>query len=126
MSERTVVSQPRPYIMTTVNNEWNSGICDCVQDLPQCCLAFWCPCCFACKTSYEAGECVCLPLLDGCGMIPPIGTAIRVSTRQRYGIEGTICKDCCYACCCGPCSWCQVAREIKARTNPITFINLSA
>uniref|UniRef100_A0A0F8B2H9 Cornifelin n=1 Tax=Larimichthys crocea TaxID=215358 RepID=A0A0F8B2H9_LARCR len=125
MSVTTVVGQPRPYIMTTVNNEWNSGICDCFQDLPQCCLSFWCPSCFACKTSYEAGECLCLPLLNGYGLIPPITIAIRVSIRQRYGIEGTICKDCAYACCCGPCTWCQVAREIKTRTNPITFVNLS-
>lgn len=36
MSEKTIVGQPRPYIMTTGNNEWTSGICDCFQDLPQC------------------------------------------------------------------------------------------
>lgn len=51
------------------------------------CLAFWCLPCFNCKTAHEAGECVCLPLLDVFGCIPPIATALRVSVRQRYGIE---------------------------------------
>ncbi|TNN39085.1 UDP-glucuronosyltransferase 2B20 [Liparis tanakae] len=51
------------------------------------CLAFWCLPCFACKTAHEAGECVCLPLLDSFGLIPPAATALRVSVRQRYGIE---------------------------------------
>lgn len=55
------------------------------------CLAFWCPPCFSCKTAHEAGECVCLPLLDSCGLIPPIGMAVRVSIRQQYGIEVQIC-----------------------------------
>lgn len=51
------------------------------------CLAFWCFPCFACKTAHEAGECLCLPLLDSFGAIPPITLAMRVSIRQRYGIE---------------------------------------
>lgn len=51
------------------------------------CFAFWCFPCFACKTAHEAGECLCLPLLDSFGAIPPITTALRVSVRQRYGIE---------------------------------------
>lgn len=40
--------------------------------------------------------------------------------------QDTICKDCLFACCCPACSWCQVAREIKERRNPITFINMVA
>ncbi|XP_075942945.1 cornifelin homolog A-like [Anarhichas minor] len=126
MSERMVMSQPRPFIMTSVSSQWTSGICDCFQDLPQCCLAFWCLPCFSCKTAHEAGECVCLPLLDTFGLIPPMTTALRVSVRQRYGIEGTICRDCLYSCCCGPCTWCQIAREMKTRKNPITFVSMAA
>ncbi|XP_029135480.1 plac8 onzin related protein 4 [Labrus bergylta] len=124
MSVKMVVTQPRPFIMDSVSNQWTSGICDCLQDLPQCCLSCWCSPCFACKTAHEAGECLCLPLLDACGLIPPINTALRVSVRQRYGIEGTVFKDCVYACCCGPCSWCQIAREIKTRMSPITLVNV--
>lgn len=36
MSDKRVVTQPRPFIETTVSNQWTSGICDCVHDLPQC------------------------------------------------------------------------------------------
>ncbi|XP_042368501.1 plac8 onzin related protein 4 [Plectropomus leopardus] len=126
MSGKMVMTQPRPLIMTTTSNQWTSGICDCFQDLPQCCLAFWCLPCFTCKTAHEAGECLCLPLLDAFGVIPPMTTALRVSVRQRYGIEGTICNDCVYSFFCGPCTWCQISREIKTRTNPITLINLTA
>ncbi|XP_008302547.1 cornifelin homolog A-like [Stegastes partitus] len=121
----TVSNQPRPYITSTTSNDWTSGICDCFEDLPTCCLAFWCFPCFTCVTSHKAGECVCLPLLDGFGLIPPITTSMRVSVRQRYGIEGTICKDCCYTWCCYSCTWCQIAREIKTRANPILFVNMN-
>ncbi len=51
------------------------------------CFAFWCLPCFTCKTAHKAGECLCLPLLDAFGLIPPMTTALRVSIRQRYGIE---------------------------------------
>lgn len=40
--------------------------------------------------------------------------------------QGTICNDCVYACFCGPCSWCQIAREIETRMNPLIFINTTA
>ncbi|KAJ3585047.1 hypothetical protein NHX12_013770 [Muraenolepis orangiensis] len=117
----SVLNQPKPFIGTTAANDWSSGICDCFDDLPQCCLAFWCLPCFTCKTSYEAGECVCLPLLDVFGLIPPITTALRVSVRHRYGIEDTVCHDCVLACCCMPCTWCQIARELKTRAMPISM-----
>ncbi|XP_022073669.1 cornifelin homolog A-like [Acanthochromis polyacanthus] len=125
MSEKMVTNQPRPFIMNTTSNQWTSGICDCFQDVPQCCFAFWCFPCFTCITARDAGECLCLPLLDGFGVIPPITTAIRGSVRRRYGIEGTICQDCVYAFFCYSCSWCQIAREMKTRSDPITFVNMS-
>ncbi len=40
-------------------------------------------------------------------------------------LQGTVCKDCVYAFFCGPCTWCQIAREIKTRKSPITFVNAS-
>ncbi|KAM3857814.1 cornifelin homolog A-like [Diretmus argenteus] len=118
-----VVTQPGSYMVGNMNTDWSSGICDCGEDLPQCCLAFWCLPCFTCKTSREAGQCLCLPLLDAYGLIPPIATSVRVAVRTRYGIEDTVCNDCVYACCCGPCSWCQIAREMKTRKTPIVIIN---
>lgn len=51
------------------------------------CFAFWCCPCFACRTTKRYGQCLCLPLLDIFGCIPPITTSMRVSMRQRYGIK---------------------------------------
>lgn len=50
------------------------------------CFSVWCFPCFACITARDHGECLCLPLLDSCGCIPPITLSMRVSTRRRYGI----------------------------------------
>ncbi|CAG5929400.1 plac8 onzin related protein 4 isoform 1-T3 [Menidia menidia] len=126
MSSKTNVAQPRPFVATTLSNEWTSGICDCFQDPLHCLFATACFPCFACMTAREAGECLCLPLLDAFGCIPPMTTAIRVSIRQRYGIEGTIFNDVLHAFFCGPCSWCQISREMKNRKNPITITSTTA
>ncbi|KAK7904675.1 hypothetical protein WMY93_017282 [Mugilogobius chulae] len=117
MSAKMTVTQPKPFVSGTIPNEWTSGICDCLMDLPMCCFAFWCLPCFACITARNSGECLCLPLLDAFGLIPPITTAMRVKMRHRYSIEGNLCEDCMYSCFCGPCSWCQIAREMKTRGN---------
>lgn len=51
------------------------------------CFAFWCFPCFACVTTKKYGQCLCLPLLDYFGCIPPITLSMRASMRQRYGIK---------------------------------------
>ncbi|KAK0155998.1 Cornifelin A [Merluccius polli] len=118
MTSMMVDNQPKPFIVTSSSSYWSSGICDCFEDLPQCCLAFWCLPCFSCKTTYEAGEPLCLSLLDCCGVLPPVNASLRVAIRHRYGIEDTLLKDLVYAWCCRPCSWCQIARELKTRAIP--------
>uniref|UniRef100_A0A8C6TS28 Plac8 onzin related protein 2 n=1 Tax=Neogobius melanostomus TaxID=47308 RepID=A0A8C6TS28_9GOBI len=93
-----------------------------VQSGP-CCFAFWCSPCFSCITAKKYGECLCLPLLDGFGLIPPISMSMRVSMRQRYGIRGNMCRDCVYSFFCVSCSWCQMSREMKRRQIPIVLVN---
>ncbi|XP_035482851.1 cornifelin homolog B [Scophthalmus maximus] len=112
---KLVIHQPQPMMDVQDSDEWGSGICDCCQDVPECCFAFWCCPCFACKISRDYGQCLCLPLLDTFGCIPPVTMSMRVSMRQRYGIKGTMCRDCVHATCCNPCSWCQMSREMKRR-----------
>ncbi|XP_017166091.1 cornifelin homolog A-like [Poecilia reticulata] len=126
MSADVQAAQPRAFTMTSVSKQWSSGICDCCQDCSLCCYTCWCFPCFACQTAKEAGECLCLPLLDAFGLIPPMATALRASIRQRYGIEGSVCSDCVYASFCGPCTWCQISREIKTRQNPVVFVSTAA
>uniref|UniRef100_A0A8C8CCP2 Plac8 onzin related protein 2 n=1 Tax=Oncorhynchus tshawytscha TaxID=74940 RepID=A0A8C8CCP2_ONCTS len=87
------------------------------------CFGFWCCPCHACIHTREYGQCLCLPLLDIFGIIPPVTMSMRVSMRQRYGIKGTICNDCVNATCCNCCVWCQMSREMKSRIIPIVLVS---
>ncbi|XP_029437146.1 cornifelin homolog B-like [Rhinatrema bivittatum] len=124
----TINIQPTPITtqMVTIKRgaEWSSGICDCFDDCGVCCFAFWCFPCFMCKTADEYGECLCLPLLDMLGKgLHPITMAMRSGMRERYGIKGSICNDCCIVCWCCSCAWCQMSREMKSRKQPLTIVN---
>ncbi|TWW75289.1 cornifelin homolog B-like [Takifugu flavidus] len=121
MSSTLVIRQPRPVMSSLESDEWGSGICDCCQDVPECCFAFWCFPCFACVTTKKYGQCLCLPLLD-IGCIPPITLAMRVSMRERYGIKDTICRDCLFATFCIACSWCQMSREMRKRDIQVLLV----
>ncbi|KAJ8337787.1 hypothetical protein SKAU_G00367530 [Synaphobranchus kaupii] len=99
-------------------NPWSSDIFDCCQDMGICCLGFWCLPCLMCRTSYEFGECLCLPLLDG-GFIHPVSLSLRSSIRERYNIQGTLCNDCCVTTYFNWCVWCQMARELKKHREPL-------
>uniref|UniRef100_A0A672PKQ0 Plac8 onzin related protein 5 n=1 Tax=Sinocyclocheilus grahami TaxID=75366 RepID=A0A672PKQ0_SINGR len=109
--------QPRPFVMAHTSNQWSSGICDCCQNVPEC---EWALLSF-CYTKH--GECLCLPLLDGFGCIPPITMAMRVSVRNRYGIQGTICNDCLYSTFCGVCAWCQMSREMNVHEQNVNLVH---
>ncbi|KAM4545459.1 cornifelin homolog B [Odontesthes bonariensis] len=124
MTTKMVVTQPQPVMEARDSDEWGSGICDCFEDIPQCCFAFWCCPCFACFTSRDYGEPLCLPLLEiFSGLIPAITMSMRVSMRQRYGIRGSMCMDCVYSTFCAGCTWCQMSREIKRRKIAIVMVS---
>uniref|UniRef100_A0A8C1GPF7 Uncharacterized protein n=1 Tax=Cyprinus carpio TaxID=7962 RepID=A0A8C1GPF7_CYPCA len=106
-SEFVVVQMP-------MRSGWNSGICDCCQDLNSCCYGFWCFPCFICSTTGEFGDSTCLPLLDIFVCVPPVSLGMRVA--------GSICEDIMVTCCCIWCSWCQMSREIKARKQTVTVL----
>ncbi|XP_043997134.1 cornifelin homolog B-like [Gambusia affinis] len=122
MTTTIVIQQPPPTQVVEVMNprEWSSGLFDCLGDLKTCCFAYWCFPCFACKTSKDYGEHLCLPLLDMFGVcVPPITLAMRVSLRHRYGIDGSLPNDCVLSSFCTVCIWCQMAREIEKRNAPV-------
>ncbi|CAJ1063255.1 cornifelin homolog B [Xyrichtys novacula] len=123
-SSKVVIKQPQPTMVSQYANDWGSGICDCCDNVPECCFAFWCCPCFACKTSRDYGQPLCLPLLEifgGC--IPPITMSMRVHMRQRYDIKGTFCNDCVYATFCTSCTWCQMSREMKRRKIQVVLVS---
>ncbi|KAM3868521.1 cornifelin homolog B-like [Diretmus argenteus] len=113
-----VIRQPQLMSALSETDDWASGICDCCEDVPDCCFGLWCCPCHACKTTKAYGQCLCLPLLDIFGLIPPVTMTIRVSLRQRYGIKGNVCCDCLCATFCRSCVWCQMSRELKKRSIP--------
>ncbi|XP_034463086.1 placenta-specific gene 8 protein-like isoform X2 [Hippoglossus hippoglossus] len=78
---------PQAPIMSYDEADWASGICDCWHNTKQCCCLFWCCPCFACNTSKQFGQCLCLPLLDVFGCFRPITMSMRTSARHRYGIK---------------------------------------
>ncbi|CAI5642680.1 cornifelin [Oreochromis niloticus] len=123
MTSKMVVQQPQPIMYTQESDEWSSGICDCCQDVPGCCCAFWCLPCFACITSRDYGEPLCLPLLEiFSGWIPAVTMSMRVNMRQRYRIRGTMCRDCVISTFCCACSWCQMSREMKRRNVSVVMV----
>ncbi|KAM4547171.1 cornifelin homolog B-like [Fundulus diaphanus] len=124
MENKMVIHQPQPVMEVQNSQEWGTGICDCCQDVKECCFAFWCCPCFACITSKKYGEHLCLPLLEVFSYgIPAITLAMRTSMRQRYHIEGSIPRDCLLATFCASCVWCQMSREIKRRNIQIILVN---
>ncbi|XP_054612086.1 cornifelin homolog B-like isoform X2 [Dunckerocampus dactyliophorus] len=125
MTSKMVITQPEPIMVHQDSSEWGSEICDCCNDVPMCCFAFWCFPCFACITTKKYGQCLCLPLVDMSmgALVPPVAMSMRVSMRHRYGIRGTMCNDCVCTTFCRPCIWCQMAREMKERDIPIVLVN---
>ncbi|KAM3910058.1 placenta-specific gene 8 protein-like [Leptodactylus fuscus] len=129
----TITSQPGVITTQTVTVTqsllWSSGLCDCCEDCGICCCALWCFPCLQCDTVSDFGECCALPLLDPClmgyvgcsGVCPPVTMAMRAAVRERYRIQGSICDDCARSCCCYSCTWCQMAREIKYRSQSSTI-----
>ncbi|XP_047235583.1 cornifelin homolog B-like [Girardinichthys multiradiatus] len=122
--ERMVIHQPRPMMEIQNSHDWGSGICDCCEDIKTCCFAFWCCPCFACMTSKDFGEPLCLPLLE-CfrSCISPVTLSMRSTMRERYKIEGSIAKDCVCATFCAACVWCQMSREMQRRKIQVVLVN---
>ncbi|XP_072846315.2 PLAC8-like protein 1 [Pogona vitticeps] len=112
-----VTTQPLPTgaivssITTIVSTggSWSTGLFDVCSDKRICVCGALCSPCLECSLASRHGECFCFPLLLGSTL------ALRVSTRERHKIRGTLCEDWMVACCCWPFAVCQMAREMKRR-----------
>ncbi|XP_056398794.1 cornifelin homolog B-like isoform X2 [Hyla sarda] len=90
-------------------SQWHSEVFDCCEDMGVCLCGAFVPCILACKVATDYGECCCLPFIGGALL------AMRTGIRERYHIPGSICNDCVCLTFCGPCTLCQMARELKQR-----------
>ncbi|XP_075696396.1 cornifelin homolog B-like [Rhinoderma darwinii] len=90
-------------------SQWTSDVNDCFNDMGVCLCGTFCVPCLACRVASDYGECCCLPIVGGAVL------ALRTGLRERHHIPGTICNDCVCLTFCGPCTLCQMARELKAR-----------
>ncbi|KAJ6491132.1 PLAC8-domain-containing protein [Mycena sanguinolenta] len=111
--------------------EWSHGLCGCFEDFGTCCYACWCPCIVHGKNTQRlghlnsngrpdgdggsccSGSCFGYCLLASCGLQWILQCSARGDTRQRYGIDGGGCGDCCTTFCCSLCDLVQVSREIE-------------
>ncbi|XP_059154772.1 placenta-specific gene 8 protein-like [Physella acuta] len=101
-----VNSQPAPIVKQP--REWGTGLCQCFDDCVICMCGTFCLVCLSMKTASEMDESMCVPCC-----VPGGGVAMRVKIRTQENIYGSICNDCLLETFCGPCSQCQLAREVK-------------
>ncbi|XP_052185900.1 protein PLANT CADMIUM RESISTANCE 2-like [Diospyros lotus] len=101
---------------------WSSGLCACLDDVPNCCITCWCPCitfgriaeivdrgsnsCGISGALYTLIACVtCCPCCFSC--------FYRSKMRQQFGLRAAPCGDCPVHCFCEHCALCQEYRELR-------------
>ncbi|XP_044517745.1 PLAC8-like protein 1 [Gracilinanus agilis] len=102
----------RTTITTIVQapGDWSTSLFNVCSDKKICFCGLFCTICLECNIARHYGECLCWPLL------PNSTLALRVGTRERHKIRGTLCEDWLVVCCCWPFSVCQMARELKMKS----------
>jgi Cys-rich protein (TIGR01571 family) len=108
--------------------QFQDGICDCFSDCGICVQSIFCSLCtFANilnkrETMMTGCDCGTFCATMVCGYITgndyylSLVFGFRRELVQRYGIlEESVCKSCLLSVCCGPCTFCQVQREMGKR-----------
>ncbi|XP_030529204.1 protein PLANT CADMIUM RESISTANCE 2-like [Rhodamnia argentea] len=108
-----------------INNvPWSSGLFHCFEDLPTCCLSFWCPCVTFGRIAeiVDNGTVSCavhgalyalINMLTGCGCC--YSCLYRTKMRQQYQLREDPCADCLVHFCCECCALTQEYRELERR-----------
>ncbi|XP_030468110.1 protein PLANT CADMIUM RESISTANCE 2-like [Syzygium oleosum] len=109
-----------------VNNvPWSAGLFSCFDDVPTCCLSFWCPCITfgriaeivdrgsVCNMPLNGAIYTAITLLTGCGWC--YSCFYRSKIRQQYQLQEAPCADCLVHFCCESCALMQEYRELERR-----------
>jgi Cys-rich protein (TIGR01571 family) len=93
---------------------FRTGLCDCFADLDICFFVFCCTCCSLSRNSVDldGAKRTCLNTWYCC-CYPASIRKNRFQALATFGVKESCCKTCCIVNCCGICSECQIAREIK-------------
>lgn len=107
-STNIIINQPAPAAAPQqVEREWNSGRFACFDDIGSCVIVWFCAPFYQCILSDRMGEGCLMPLC-----VPHALPALRLKLRMQENISGSILKDCCATEFCGPCTMCQLKREL--------------
>ncbi|CAG9578342.1 putative ama1 protein [Leishmania major strain Friedlin] len=116
----------RPAVHSRLGN-WHYSLCVCCNDMDSCCEAC---CCFPCQVSRQCNMlvsnrreihwpyCLLMTLCDVSLLFFSVTCVFASETRrlarERYGISGSGCDDCCIGYWCRTCSAQQVLLEMTA------------
>lgn len=108
--------------------KWHDDICSCMDDTNVCCQSVFCECCSVSnvvnmleerKPEIEWATCLVYTLswyLTRGFSTSWFAFGARRELMEKYGIQGeSACATCMFASFCGPCTVCQVQREMAAR-----------
>ena len=93
------------------SGEFQNSLCSCYGSCSDCALGYFCPSCYAYCTAQAAGEGMVMSVLN-CLLYPLCVPCLRLSAREKQGIDGNFCTDlCCLFCPC--CAYVQINREFQ-------------
>ncbi|XP_050275472.1 protein PLANT CADMIUM RESISTANCE 2-like [Quercus robur] len=119
----TYQPQAAPFqVQSSAPVPWSTGLCDCCDDVGNCCITCWCPCITFGQIAeiVDRGTTSCVASgalyalinwLTGCGCL--YSCCYRSKIRRQYALQEGSCGDCIVHCCCEHCALCQEYRELK-------------
>ncbi|KAH7679741.1 PLAC8 motif-containing protein [Dioscorea alata] len=112
-------------VQTQGEAPWSTGLCDCCDDVSNCCVTCFCPCITFGKIAeiIDRGSSSCVMngciywliscVTGNCGWI--YSCSYRKKMRSQYLLAESPCNDCLVHCFCEHCALCQEYRELKRR-----------
>ena len=110
---------------------WSTPVDDCCSDMGVCCMTTWCPCvtfgnigAYVYPWDSNSSCLMCFAYVGASfmGFQSCFAMAARTSFRDKLGITGDCCQDCCIHIFAHPCALCQEQRELNIVKSQATMI----